>query len=150
MESAAPDLTLLATVQPPPYRPLVLRGATDSTGGSFRNAMAHYSRGEYAEAARRLEALAVKRNHDAGVTFYLAASRLLAGDPKSSIELFRAAGRSDSRYRDAAHFYAAKAYLKLGEAAAAERELQMAARSSGTYEREARTLLAELRKVLAR
>ena len=56
--AAEPALDDLAKVQAPEYIPLTLRGAASAEAAAFDEAMDHYMKGEYAQAARLLEPIA--------------------------------------------------------------------------------------------
>jgi TolA-binding protein len=68
----APDLTLLAKFEPPPYQEVLHRGAESS---AFQEAMKHYQTGDYTAAIRLLRGETAPK-----ARFYLGASQLVAGE----------------------------------------------------------------------
>jgi len=137
----------LARVEPPPYTPLVLRGVEDRPLETFRKAMQHYLKGDYAKAIPGVRA-AVKANpQNASFNFYLGACYLMSDQADSAIESFRTTvSLGNLAYSEPAHFYLAKAYLRKKDMAAAEDELQTTIRLRGNKEAEAGEILRQLRK----
>lgn len=90
---AAPAVTL------PPALALTMRGAPADRNTFLADlgpALAPYREARYAEAARALEPLARRYADVPEVWFYLAVSRLLAGEPAASLEAFARATGSDA------------------------------------------------------
>jgi len=143
---AAPSpLDELAKVEPPPYKPVLLRGAEDESDQVFRKAMEHYSKGDYVSAVPRLRAAARSSPQDPRTNFYLGACYLLTGQTESAIESLRETmSLGDSAYSDEAHFYLAKAYLKNGRIPDAKTELQETVRLGGSRKAEAEEILRRL------
>jgi tetratricopeptide (TPR) repeat protein len=149
--SAAPpaaqsSLDELARVEAPGYTEGRLRGATDDAGTKFREGMARYQQRDYTGARsllREASALDPKAPH---IAFFLGVSNLLAARPDEAVDSLRATiALGDSPYLAEAHFYLAKAYVKLGRVAEAIRELERTIRLGAEHEPEARLLLERLR-----
>jgi TolA-binding protein len=139
-----PPLDVLARVEPPPYAPLLVRGA-EPADVAFGRAMEHYVRGDYAAAATGLRAALKEDPASTEARFYLGVSDLLAGRTEEAIrELGRVAGGDDAGFADAARYYLAKAHLARRDVAAARRELQRVARGDGDHKALAQQLLQAL------
>ena len=135
----------LAKVEPPPYKPVVLRGAEDESDQTFRKAMEHYSKGDYASAIPGLRAAERSSPQNPRSNFYLGACYLLTGQTESAIESLRKTiARGDSVYSEEAHFYLAKAYLKDGRIPEAKTELQETVQLGGSRKAEAEEILRRL------
>jgi tetratricopeptide (TPR) repeat protein len=139
-----PSLEELARVEPPPYAPLVVRGA-DPAESAFARAMDAYVRGDYAGAAEGLRAAIRDDFADVEAHFYLGVSELLLGRPEAAIrEMEGVAASDDEAFVEAARYYAAKAHLAKGDVAAARRELQRVAGGDGDHKEQAKRLLKAL------
>jgi TolA-binding protein len=143
---AAPSpLDELAKVEPPPYKPVVLRGAEDESDQVFRKAMEHYSKGDYTSAIPGLRAAVRSSPQNPRGNFYLGACYLLTGQTDSAIEsLLETISRGDSVYSEEAHFYLAKAYLKNGRIPEAQTELHETVQLGGSRKAEAEEILRRL------
>jgi hypothetical protein len=138
-----PPLEVLARVEPPPYAPLVVRGA-EPAEAAFARAMDAYVRGDYAAAASGLRA-ALSENASTEARFYLGVSELLAGrTPEAIRELGRVAQGDDEGFAEAARYYLAKAHLARRDVVAARRELQRIAQGEGDHKEQAQKLLEAL------
>lgn len=105
------ELERLARVDPPAFRGATIR-AGDTTTAAVDRGMAAYTRGEYALAAREL-----RRSSDssAGVSLYLGAALLAAGQSADAIVVLRRAVEAPfSPYADDARVVLAKAWLRAG------------------------------------
>ncbi len=82
----------------------------------FQEAMEDYQEGSYAEAIPGLKDAVELDPELAKAHFYLGACYLLEDEPEKAINsLSRVAEVEDPQYREWAHFYRAKAYLRLGD-----------------------------------
>jgi hypothetical protein len=145
--SAAPQLEQLAQIAPPPYVAVALRGPEDQGGEVFREAMQHYSKGEYEEAIAGLRAAALASPKTPAISFYLGASYLLTHQVESGIDaLGKTISLGDTAFSESAHFLLAKGYLAEGKVPAATDELRATIRLRGAKEEEARDILGELQK----
>jgi tetratricopeptide (TPR) repeat protein len=146
--SPVPSLTELASVQPPPYVSVMIRGSADEATQRFEQAMRQYAKGNYVASIPGLRA-AVKLDPEAtDARFYLGISYLLIGQTDQAIEeLRRTAAFGDTPYLDAAHFYLAKAYLRKGDFASSEDELRKTVAIHGSHEAEAGKLIEQLQAV---
>jgi len=143
--SAAPSLEELARVEPPPYSPVVLRGAEDESQETFHKAMQFYVKEDYAKAIPGVRAAAKANPQSASFNFYLGACYLLTGQTDSAIVSFRkTVFLGDPAYSESAHFYLAKAYLRKKEVARAKDELQKTVQSHGGLQSEAAGILRQL------
>jgi len=141
----APSLEELAKVEPPPYKPVVLRGAEDESDQTFRNAMEHYLKGDYASAIPGLRVAVRSRPQNPRPNFYLGACYLLTGQTQAAVESLRKTiSFGDSAYSEEAHYYLAKAYLKNGQVPEAETELQETVQLGGSRKGEAEEILRRL------
>lgn len=144
---AAATLEALAKAEPPPYTPVVLRGAEDEAQDTFRKAMEYYLKGDYASAIPGLRAAAKASPRRATFSFYLGACYLLTGQMDSAIEWFHnTIALGDPAYSESAHFYIAKAYLRKSDITTAELELQETILLQGSNQAEAQEILRQLRK----
>ena len=137
----------LARVQPPPYKPVVLRGVEDQAHEQFQQAMQHYLQGEYKKAIPGLQAAVQDSPQSARFGFYLGVCYLLIGETDSAIEsLQRVISLGDQLYAKPAHFYLAKAYLQKKDIGAAVVELQATIRLRDSNQAEAAEILHRLGK----
>lgn len=98
-----------------------VRGDADSMSRLADSGMAAYGAGEYVDAARLLGAVP-EEARTAGLRFYLGVSLLLSDAPRDGARHL-ADVSADSPYAAEAHFYRAKAWLRLGQADSALAEL---------------------------
>ena len=150
--SRAAQLRLLATIVPPRYVPLTVRGGeSPPPAGSFDAAMAHYVAGRYGDAATALKALGAQQPTDPGIAFFEGVSALAVGRYEDAREgLTRAIGAGVQPYEDEAHFYLAKVYLAEGAVDLARMELQYAREHEAGPEGEAARLLDAIAQLPAR
>ncbi len=131
---------LLARFDPPRYEAAALRGANSAPSSDFREAMEHYSRGDYAGAIPGLQKV-----DSTQARFYLGVSYLLTGDRVSALAVLRkviAAG--DTPYLEEARFYLAKGLIGGGDIAGARAELRGVAAMHGDLEKQAGELITQL------
>ncbi len=146
----------LARLAPPPAAGLVLRGEPDeevagSTPGALREAMRHFTAGDFALAAERLALLAQSSPDDPLALFYLGLARLqLAADENALAALERAASLGEGLLAEQALWYAANAHLARGEGELARAALLRLVELDGDYEPNARSLLSKLEPLLSR
>ena len=140
------DLQELARFAPPHYDPVVVRGMGEEQR-EFDSAMRFYRNGDFAAAAARL-AQALKANpRSPHVLFFLGVSELLDGKTDEGIShLHRTVATGDTPFVEEAHFFLAKAFLRKGDIAAAEGELQRVVLVGGDLQQSANELLNQLRK----
>jgi TolA-binding protein len=148
----AAQLRLLATIVPPRYVPLTVRGGdAPPAAGSFDAAMAHYVAGRYGKAATALKALGAQQPTDPGIAFFEGVSALAVGRYEDAREgLTRAIAAEVQPYQDEAHFYLAKVYLAEGAVDLARIELEYAREHEAGPEGEAARLLDAIAKLPAR
>jgi len=117
-------------VQAPIYLGVPVRAGPSSPADSlFATAMAAYVAERYDDAARELRQALAAGVEPAPATFFLGASLLMTAHATEAAASFeRAVAAGDSPYLAEAHFYRAKALLRLGEVSAALAELREAAR----------------------
>jgi tetratricopeptide (TPR) repeat protein len=143
--SAGRSVVALATVEPAPYLPVVLRGDEDEATQQFQLAMRRYLKADYAGAIRELQ-VALKRDPEAAdIRFYLGVSYLLGGKTDSAIEeLRKAVDAGDSPYFESEHFYLAKAYIAKSNLVNSVDELRKTVALHGSHEAEARQLIEQI------
>jgi TolA-binding protein len=148
VQTPAVSVGELARFEPPPYVPAVLRGPEDEARRLFQAAMAHYVRGDHAQAIDGLRRAAGMDPAAADASFFLGVCLLLAGQPKAGVtELGRTIALGDSPYVEEAHFYRAKGLLQMGDVSAASRELRAMIALGGDHQREAKQLLGQVERV---
>jgi tetratricopeptide (TPR) repeat protein len=136
---------MLARFDPPAYIPPALRGAEDEAAERFRAGMMLYQEGRYDAAIPDFEAASDLNPKGAGIRFFLGICFLLTGQTEAGIgELQATISLGESVYLEEAHFYLAKAWLRLGRLPAARRELQQAIARHGGLAEEARQLIAQI------
>ena len=145
---AGASLEQLARVEPPAYQPLTLRGASDEATSRFQAGMARYQRADYPAAVAELRGAATLAPDAAHIRFFLGIAHLMAGQDIAAVSELRATtALGDSPYLEEAHWYLAKALLRLKRPAAAEAELRTLIQLQGTGASEARTLLAAITRL---
>jgi hypothetical protein len=110
LELKKPDVKLTATA-------LLLRGEgrTDRFVDDVAPGLNAYRNGDYAGAARELEALRPRYPKSVEVAFYLGVSRLLAGDSLGAADALESArAMRDDTFTDDATWYLAVAYERAG------------------------------------
>ena len=133
----------MAAITPPPYVALTTRSETDAAERAFAQAMAHYAAGRYDQAARALGDIDPALAH---AQFFLGMSELMSGRDAQARAAFDRVVRSGAApYADEAHFYLAKAALRLKDLDTARRELRVAIDREAGPRGEAARLLGELK-----
>lgn len=142
---AAPDLSALAQIQPPPFTAPRLRTTATSAQREFRAAMALYVAADYAGAAAGLRRAVELDKSLVAASFYLAICVLQGGQTDEGVALLqRVIAAGESPYLEDAHFFLAKARIRQGDAAAARSELTHVIALDGDRRAEAGQLLARL------
>ena len=145
VSSPVPSLEELVRVEPPPYKPVTVRGAIDEASQRFREAMQHYVEGDYVTAIEGLQAAARLKPGAPDISFFLGICYLLTGQTDPALEhLHETVAFGNSPYLEEAHFYLAKAHLRTGDLDAAEEELRTTVQLRGEMESEAQELLGRL------
>jgi tetratricopeptide (TPR) repeat protein len=111
---------------PPPFVGLDVRATQSAETAAVDEAMALYERADYERAERAFAALEANTT-DPGVPFFLGAARLMLGANDSAAAAFGRAASPGSPYAAEAEYYAAKAWLRLGQRDAAILALDRAA-----------------------
>jgi tetratricopeptide (TPR) repeat protein len=141
------DQVLIAAsaVEAPPYEPSTLRSVVGEGELAFREAMAAYEEGDLAAAIPGLEnAVALDEGLDKA-HFYLGACYLLENRPEEAIDsLSHVAGFEDTPYSDWAHFYRAKAHLRLGDLDSALADLSEVISVGGELKSKAEEVLEQI------
>ena len=153
-QPAAPPvvaLSVLARVAPPLYVPVALRGPRDEAAEAFDAAMRLYASGDYAGAVPGLRTAAGLRPDAPQTAFFLAVCQLLIGQNGEAAGGFeRTIALGESPYLEEAHFYLAKAWLRLGRLPATREELRKTVDRHGRLEPEARRMLTQLDALAAK
>lgn len=157
----------LAQVEPPPYQLATLRGPSDEATRRFAVGMVQYRKANYTNAVHDLVAAKRLDPNGADISFFLGVSELMLGHLDVAIDSLQdTIALGDSPYLEDAHFYLAKAFLRLssrsglralgadgrGKVAArqglsdgqAEAELNQVIRLGGPRSEEAQRLLTEI------
>jgi predicted Zn-dependent protease len=144
--AASSDAALaLARIEPPRYLPFTMRGNEDDRARRFARAMQDYSNGDYQRAATGLRRVLADDPEDVETNFFLGIALLMTDDVDGGIERLRAAiARGDSLFRQLASLDVAKALVRKGDLAAAERELNRTITFQGSHRSEASDLLHRL------
>jgi TolA-binding protein len=138
-------LSVLVRVEPPLYVPVALRGPRDEAAEQFEAAMRLYRGADYAGALVGLRAADEMDPDRPRTRFFLAVCQLLLGQNTNAAASFeRTIALGESPYLEEAHFYLAKAWLRLGRLPAARRELQRTIARQGGLEQEARQLVTQI------
>jgi tetratricopeptide (TPR) repeat protein len=141
------SLAYLAHFEPPPYKPMTLRGATDEADKRFRGAMKQYAAGDFGSALRGLRAASELKPQAPRIIFFLGICHLLLGQTDAAIvELRRTIAIGDSAFQEEAHFYLAKAYLRNQDLPAAREELRKALLLEGDLQGQIQDLLGQLER----
>ena len=145
---SGPSIEQLAKLEPSPFAPVRLRGASDEATARFRDAMTHYQRRDYTAAIAGLRAASALDGKAPHILFFLGVSQLLTGETDPGIEaLERTIALGDSPYLEEAHFYLAKAHLQKRNIDEAIRQLERAIRLGGTRAAEATSLRDQLQAI---
>lgn len=144
----------LAIVVPPPYVAVPVRSDDTAdavaTQQAFAAAMARYRAQDYRGAADRLRAVVATQRDMTAAPFFLGIAELMLRRPAPATRaLQRVADSGATPFADEAHFYLAKAALQREDLATAERELAHAVAADAGPGDEARTLLQQVRSLLA-
>jgi len=138
-------LVAASEVEAPPYEPRTLRSVTGEGEIAFQKAMVAYQEGDLGTAIPGLEdAVALDETLDKAL-FYLGASYLLENQPEEAIDsLSRVVAMEDSPYLEWAHFYRAKAHLRLGDLDAALADLSEVISVGGELQTRAEEVLEQI------
>jgi predicted Zn-dependent protease len=112
----------------------------------FDDAMKAYDARQYGRAADVLRRFVTVEPEDPAGNFFLAVSLMMTdevGEAEDRLGVVLGAGRTPFEYP--AHFVQAKASIRLGELDAADRELELVAKSTDAYARSAAELLPKVR-----
>lgn len=127
---------------------LPVRGDADSAASLVRRGMDEYLAGRYREAARFF-AGSDSLSPSETAAFYGGVSALFSGDAAGAIVVLRRLTQSaDDPYAPEAHFYSAKAWLRLGRADSALAHLAAVPPSSGAMSAHAAALADSVKAVM--
>lgn len=140
----------LARLAPPPAAAVVLRGSGEE-GEARDQALRFFAAGDFAAAAGRLAQVVESAPGDALAWFYLGVAHLQQAPDEAALAALRcAAERGEALLAEHALWYLAQAHLARAEGAPARRVLVRLIELDGDYEPNARALLAELDRIVAR
>jgi tetratricopeptide (TPR) repeat protein len=140
-----PSLDQLARFEPPRYTQSRFRGSADAATAKFRAGIEQYQRQDFAAARATLLEASTLDPDAPHIAFFLGIASLLTSQPAEGVEsLRRTVALGDSPYREEAHFYLAKAYVRLGRVDEAIAELDRAIQLRDAHEAEARAFRSEL------
>ncbi len=138
-------------VQAPLYLGIPVRGQLVAADSLFDAAMQDYTGEQYGRAAEGLRAALAAGVDPAPAEFFLASSLLMTGKASEAASGYaKVIALGDTPYLAEAHFYRAKALLRLGQAAAALAELRQAAGLGGVIGGYARALGDSVERVAPR
>ena len=144
------ELTRLGAVgQAPLYLGVPVRADQPASADSlFGKAMAAYAAERYSEAAPALRAALRAGVDSAPAEFFLASSVLMSGEAEDAATGFgRVIALGDTPYRPEAHFYRAKALLRLGRTSEALADLRRAAALPGVIGTHANALADSVQRI---
>ncbi|HEX5229475.1 MAG TPA: hypothetical protein VFW44_17310 [Bryobacteraceae bacterium] len=134
------DYDRLATFEAPKYTP------EPHASKSFQEAIGLYRNQKYRDAAGQLRAIVQAQPNFTAAKFYLGLSLLLSDNRIAGIEELRDLTEAeDSPYTERARFYLAKALIGEHDLRRAQHELEGVISQHGPREKEAATLLSEIR-----
>jgi tetratricopeptide (TPR) repeat protein len=138
-------LVAASMVEAPPFEPKNLRSVTGDAEIRFQEAMQQYLEGSYGRAIPGLEAAVELDPSLDKARFYLGTCYLLEDEPKKAIDnLSRIAELESSPYREWAHFYRAKAHLRLGDLDSALSDLSEVISVGGDLRTQAEEVLEQI------
>jgi hypothetical protein len=138
---AGPDLSLLADLALPAYRPPNLRGAVHDS--AFAVGMKAYAKGDCPGAVSSLARVRAPNGDSLAASFYMGVCLLHEQKlPAAQDKLRQVAGAGDSPEREAALYYLAQVALARNDAAAARHSLERTVSLHGDFEQRARAELA--------
>ena len=136
-----------AVAEAPIYLGQAVRGTAAPGDSIFAAAMATYGDRRYAEAAVGLTRALAAGVDSAPALFFLGASELLTSRPADAAAAFRRVlALGETPYLPEAHYYRAKALLRLGDGAAALAELAQVPTADSSVSGPAATLADSVRK----
>lgn len=116
-----------AVAQPPVYLGVSVRAASEQGTRMFATGMRAYTDARYTDAVTDLRGARSSGVQGPAATFFLGASLLMLGDATSAVEeLARVIAMGQTQYRAEAHYYRAKALLRLNRRSDALTELEQA------------------------
>ena len=130
-DSIAQSIRALGAVaQPPIYLGVAVRAATPVATEQFSNGMRAYADARYADVVAALKGGRAAGIEGVATPFFLGASLLMLDDASGAAEEFaRVIAMGETAYRSEAHYYRAKALLRLNQPADAAAELDRSVRS---------------------
>ena len=136
-----------AVADPPIYLGQAVRGTTAPADSIFAAAMAAYDDRRYADAGAGLTRALAAGVDSAPALFFLGASELMAGRSTDAAAAFRRVlSLGDTPYLPEAHYYRAKALLRLGDGAGALAELAQVPAGDSIVASQAAALADSVRK----
>ena len=140
-----PDLQALGAIELPRFDAPRLRTNPTASRRVFLQAMERYERGDCQGALAGLETAAQQDAKSVPARFFLAVCSLQLDRNADAVRyLADVVKLGESPYLEDAHFFLAKAHIRLGDLAAARRELASVIALDGDRLREASTLLSQL------
>ena len=152
--TGGPDERLVqlgAVLQAPIYLGVPVRSSEASADSLFNAAMDRYSAARYDEAAAGLESALAAGVDSAPAEFFLGASLLMEDRLRDAADAFeRVIALGDTPYLAEAHYYLAKALLRLGRPQEANDHLRTAADGRGELSESATALADSVEELLQR
>ena len=140
-----PDLQALGAIELPRFDALRLRASPTASRRVFLQAMERYERGDCQGAFAGLESAAQQDPKSVPARFFLAVCSLQLDRNADAVRhLAGVVKLGESPYLEDAHFFLAKAHIRMGDLPAARKELESVIALDGDRRREASTLLSQL------
>lgn len=118
--------SLGAVLEPPTYLGVQVRATPSRVDSLFETAMADYLERRYGTAVHGLEAALTAGADSLAGDFFLASSLLMERRPREAAAAYRrVTAKGDTPYLDEAHYYLAKALLRLGRGEEAVEQLRL-------------------------
>lgn len=138
-------------LQPPIYLGIPVRASEATADSLFEAAMNAYVAERYTQAASGLAAALQAGVDSAPAEFFRGASFLMLDEPReAAVDFRRVIALGETPYLAEAHYYLAKALLRLGRAAEAQEHLRMAAQASEELREPAGLLADSVQELLRR
>ena len=140
----------LAIIEPSYYKPVVIRNGVEHPEAErlFEEAMAHYSRAEYAQAMGKLSKSIHENPHNADAHFYLGSCYLLQGEADQAIKHLDTAIELDGKAPEEKYrWFLGNAYLLNEEVNRALDQFEKVVDLRGEYQHEAKEMISRIEEI---
>jgi tetratricopeptide (TPR) repeat protein len=149
LPTVSAQLVEMARIDPPPYTPVRLRGATDEAQRQFRKTMESYTAGSYAAAIPGLEAAAKLDPEAPNIRFFLGTCYLLSERTGDGIEaLQHVVDLGDTPFLEEALLLLAMGFLGNGDIESAMQHAEMVVSLEGDYQKQALEMTNEIHRIV--